>query len=483
MTHQFPTSMDFAGHNEPMRIECDIYDLVVEGEIPKEINGVWYRSVPDPQYPPMLGDDVFISGDGQVNAITFENGHADYKLRYIMSERLKNDRTARRSLHGNYRNPFTDDPSVKGKDRGVYNTTPIFHASKLLALKEDNVAMELDPRTLETKGRFTFGGKLKSQTMTAHTRLDPDTGELFFFGYEAAGLATTDVAYCIADKNGNLIHEEWFKAPYVSMMHDFAVTKEHAVFPVFSTTTDMEKLKAGAPHWAWDQTKPTYVGIMPRKGKVSELRWFEGPPCFAYHMMNAFTEGSKVHMDLCVADMNMFPFIMAVGGYEYNPMNANGRLARWTFDLSTYDSAKTNTWVETILGPGGDMPRVADKDFMKDYSIGYMAIFDPRIGPPILSGPTGAGFNAILRLNIKTGEIKAWSQPETTLQEPVHIKSHQAGHEGYLAVVCDLHATNTAQILLFAAGSIETGPIARLHIPMRQRGAVHGNWVSAEALL
>ncbi|MGV3592200.1 MAG: carotenoid oxygenase family protein, partial [Gammaproteobacteria bacterium] len=100
MTHPFPQSMDYAGHNEPMRVECDIYDLVIEGEVPKEINGVWYRSVPDPQYPPLHGDDVFISGDGMVNALVFENGHVDYKLRYVMSERLKADRAARRSLFG-----------------------------------------------------------------------------------------------------------------------------------------------------------------------------------------------------------------------------------------------------------------------------------------------------------------------------------------------------------------------------------------------
>ncbi|MEY4641170.1 MAG: hypothetical protein RLZZ227_1164 [Pseudomonadota bacterium] len=482
MTQPFPHSMDYAGHNEPMRVECDIYDLVVEGEVPAEINGVWYRSVPDPQYPPLHGDDVYISGDGMINAITFENGHVDYKLRYIMTERLKHDRAARRALHGKYRNPFTDDPAVKGKDRGVYNTTPIFHGGRLLALKEDNLAMELDPFTLDTRGKYNYGGKLKSQTMTAHTRVDPDTGELFFFGYECCGLATKDVAYCIADSHGNLIHEEWFQAPYVSMMHDFAVTKEHAIFPIMSTTTDMDRLKAGLPHWAWDHTKPTHVGIMPRKGKIADMLWFEGPPCFSYHMMNAFTEGSKVHLDLCVADMNMFPFIMGGGGYAYNPQNANGRLARWTFDLATHSSAHSNTWTETLLGPGGDMPRIADKDAMKDYEVGYMAVFDPRLGPPILSGPTPAGFNALLRLKIKTGEVQAWSQPNTTVQEPVHIASRQPGHEGYLAVVCDLHATNTAQVLLFAAADIETGPIARLHVPLRQRSAVHGNWVASDVL-
>src|SRR5690606_35559405 len=99
----------------------------------------------------------------------------------------------------------------------------------------------------------------------------------------------------------------------------------------------------------------SYVGIMPRNGSVRDLRWFEGPPAFAYHMMNAFTDGNLVHLDLCVADINMFPFIMEAGGYAYEPAKANARLARWTFDMASSDG----TWRETVIGPGGDMPRVA----------------------------------------------------------------------------------------------------------------------------
>lgn len=479
MTHPFPHSMDFAGHNEPMRVECDIYDLeVIEGQIPAEIRGTWFRSVPDPQYPPAPGDDVFISGDGMVNALSFENGHADFRMRYVMTERLKNDRAARRSLYGKYRNPLTDDPSVQGKPRGVANTTPIWHGGRLLALKEDSRAMELDPHTLQTLGEFDYGGKLKSQTMTAHPRVDPDTGELYFFGYEAGGLVTLDVAYCIADRAGKLISEQWFKLPWVSMMHDFAITKEHAIFPVFPTVSDMGKLEAGVPHWAWDASKPTRVGIMPRNGNVEDLRWFEGPPCFSYHMMNAFTEGSKVHLDLCVADINMFPFVMAAGGYEYDPSQANGRLARWTFDLA----GASTTWQETVIGPGGDMPRIAEHDMLKSYSIAYMAAFNPELGPPILSGPTPAGFNCVLRINVQTGAITSWAQPGTTIQEPVLIKSREAGHEGYLAAVCDMHATNTAEIVLLLASEVERGPIARIKVPMRLRCGVHGNWVPREEL-
>jgi carotenoid cleavage dioxygenase len=87
MAKPFPNTMDFAGWNAPSRIECDIYDLVTEGAVPEEISGSWYRSIPDPQYSPMLGDDTFLSGDGMVSLFRFENGHVDFKMRYVKTER------------------------------------------------------------------------------------------------------------------------------------------------------------------------------------------------------------------------------------------------------------------------------------------------------------------------------------------------------------------------------------------------------------
>jgi carotenoid cleavage dioxygenase len=80
--------------------------------------------------------------------------------------------------------------------------------------------------------------------MTAHPRPDPETSELHFFGHEAAGLATPDVAYCMAHKEGELIREDWFKVPYVSLMHDFAVTEEHVVFHVFPTVAELDRINA-----------------------------------------------------------------------------------------------------------------------------------------------------------------------------------------------------------------------------------------------
>ena len=478
MTTPFPETMDFIGFNAPSRAECDIFDLEVDGSVPEDINGTWYRSIPDPQFSPMLGHDAFISGDGMVGMYRFGNGHVDYRMRYVMTERLQNDRAARRSLYGLYRNPFTDDPSVKDRKRGVANTTPIFHGGKLLALKEDSRAVELDPHTLATIGEWSYDNQLRSETMTAHPKLDPQTGELHFFGYEAGGLATKDVAYCVADKAGKLIKEEWFKVPYVSMMHDFAVTREHVIFPVFPTTCDLDRLKAGGSHWIFEPDKDSFIGIMPRDGSVKDMRWFKGPARMAYHIMNAFSEGSRVHMDACLAEVNVFPFILEASGIKPTPEQMMGYLGRWSFDLSK----PGEDFEEQILGPGGDLPRVRDEKQMADYDIGYYLTFDPAVGPPCISGPVGPGFNTLFRLEVNTGKLKSLNLgPNTTLQEPVIIPSKKPGHEGYLAFVVERHDTMLCEVAIVEAEHLDKGVIATVKMPLRVRSGVHGNWVPAEA--
>jgi carotenoid cleavage dioxygenase-like enzyme len=477
VTHSYPDVFDFAGFNAPSRIECDIYDLIVEGEIPAEIDGSWYRAIPDHQFPPKFAKDTYLSGDGMVSLMRIENGHADFKQRYVMTERLKNDRAARRGLHGLYRNPYTDDPSVRGKDRTVANTTPVWHGGRLLMTKEDGLPYEVDPDTLETVGQFNYEGRLKSPTFTAHPRLDPETGELFFFGYEASGLATRDVAFCVADRNGELVREDWFQAPYCGLMHDFLVTKEHIVFPLWPITADRARIEAGGAHWVWEPEKGSYVGIMPRGGRVEQMRWYQMPAHSAFHYMNAFSDGPRVHLDFGYGNVVGFPFIQEASGIRVplGEMRGPGYV-RWTFDLSK----PGHSFDEDVLGPGGDMPCIARKDAMKNYEIGYLQTFDPRNSPPLISGPVGPGFNTICRIEMKTGKTARLGLGQnTTVQEHVHIPSKIPGHEGYLIFAVDLHDKMLSEVAIVEAGNLERGPIARIQMPFRLRCQVHGLWVPA----
>ena len=84
------------------------------------------------------------------------------------------------------------------------NTAPVAHGGKLFALKEDGLPHQIDPNTLATIGPYDFNGKWKSQTFTAHPKLDPVSGEMIAFGYEATGLASDDLWIYTHDRKGNI---------------------------------------------------------------------------------------------------------------------------------------------------------------------------------------------------------------------------------------------------------------------------------------
>ncbi len=482
----FPNTLDYIGLNSPIGEEYQIDSLQVEGRIPGDVEGTFFRAVPDPAFPPFMEDGgAVLSGDGMVSAVRFNAGRAGFAIRYVQTERHRTEAAAGRALFGKYRNPFTDKPEARGLDRTVANTTPVWHAGRLLMTKEDGRPYRIDPRTLDTLGRHDFGGKLKSETMTAHVRIDPQTGEMFFFGYEADGLASTKVAYCIADKGGELIREQWFDAPYCSMMHDFAITERYVLFPVYPTTADIDRLKAGGDHWVHHMNLDSWVGVMPRYGNISEMRWFRGPKGVScYHMLNAFEDGEgRIQFDQCLSSVNAFPFIQRASGLNVAPDAMGARLARWTIDLGSGSDAV----VETVIGPPGDLPRVPAASQGRPYTSGWMLTMNPEMqGPPVLGGPVGAMFNLLLRLDFTGKPPQGLGLPPGhCFSEPTHVPAANPAHEGWLITVVD-QQTGPAEfkhaVWIIDAGNVGAGPVAKVAIPHRLRPQVHGWWVSAAEL-
>ena len=132
------------------------------------------------------------------------------------------DASCELTLTGKYRNKYTD--AVELKIRTTANTNVLYFNGRLLACKEDAPPYSLDPETLETIGLEDFNGQLPSLTFTAHPKLDPTTGELSCFGYEAKGDGTPDVCYFTVNKDNNVVETVWLISPVVAMIHDFAVT-------------------------------------------------------------------------------------------------------------------------------------------------------------------------------------------------------------------------------------------------------------------
>ena len=483
---RFPDTPDYTGLNTPVGEEYDIPSLGVEGDIPAAVEGTFFRAVPDPAFPPYMEDSgAIISGDGMISAIRIAGGKASCAMRFVQTARHRAEVAAGHALFGKYRNPYTDKPEVQGIDRTLANTTPVWHAGRLLLSKEDGRPYRVDPLTLETLGSYDFGGKLKSETVSAHVRIDPDTSEMFSFGYEADGLGSTKVSYFVADREGELVREQWFDVPYCALMHDFAVTEHYALFPVYPTTCDPERVRAGGDHWVHEPDLDSWVGVVPRDGDASDIRWFRGPKgVFCFHMMNAFEDAEgRIQFDQCLSDVNPFPFIQRASGLNVPPDKMNSRLVRWTIDLANGSDLVT----ETVIGPPGDLPVIPAKYQARPQTHGWLLTMNPEMqGPPVLGGPVGAMFNTLLRLDFTGGPPQALVlAPNECFNEPVHVPGPDPMHGGWLITVVNRQLGPEAFenfVWVLEADNIPAGPVATIPVPRRLRPQVHGWWVSAEAL-
>jgi carotenoid cleavage dioxygenase-like enzyme len=88
--------------------------------------------------------------------------------------------------------------------------------------------------------------------------------------------------------DGQLRRSEHFMAPFASVVHDFAPTSKHIVFPVFPLTASMDRARKGLPAHAWEPELGSRTGIMPRDGSAADMRWFRGEASYVFHPLNAY---------------------------------------------------------------------------------------------------------------------------------------------------------------------------------------------------
>ena len=78
-------------------------------------------------------------------------------------------------------------------------------AAVLAAMEASAPYATSQPLTLETIDPvYDFGGKLTSETFTAHPKVDPKTGEMLAFGYAAKGLLTRDMVFYTISPDGEI---------------------------------------------------------------------------------------------------------------------------------------------------------------------------------------------------------------------------------------------------------------------------------------
>ena len=115
-----------------------------------------------------------------------------------------------------------------------------------MALEEGNPPFLLGPATLEPEGYETYGGKVKGP-FTAHPKVDPETGEMIFFGYSAKEPSAIRDLH-VADKDSRITRTEMLEIPFASMIRSRDEELDHrARLPAHRIAGAREKRAAALP--------------------------------------------------------------------------------------------------------------------------------------------------------------------------------------------------------------------------------------------
>lgn len=275
----------------------DVPLTAVEGEVPRELAGVLYRNGPGTNEWQGTRYAHPFDGDGHVVRFAFEDGRVRYTNRFVRTRERVAESRAHRML---YRAFGTNLPgglranALRLRFKNAANTSVVHHAGKLLALWEGGVPHRLDPRTLETLGRETFGGRLDNRfsrfeavlapelPFSAHPKIDPDTGELIGFG-TLLGRTPRLLRYRIGP-SGELDPPEVDTLDRLVFVHDFVLTRRYAIFFLAPVAFQVLRALSGLAPPAEALTalhRPTQVRLVPRDGGPTIT--LETSPCFLFH--------------------------------------------------------------------------------------------------------------------------------------------------------------------------------------------------------
>jgi carotenoid cleavage dioxygenase-like enzyme len=412
-----------------------------------------------------------------MHMIRIENGHADLKTRYVQTEKLKLERAARRPLFGAYRNPFTNDPSVAGRDNHTANTSMLWHGGKLFALKEAARPMRIDPETLETLGSWDFDGKLTGRTFTAHPKHDPATGELIAFSYNASGEASKIIDLHWISPDGEITRQESFEAPYSSMVHDFLISPNYIAFVICPMLCDWERVKRGEPYFVWDPNLPVKVAVIPRHEGVAALRWYSAPVLgMQTHTINAWEADGKLHLDHFFTRsgwLSQFPHVSDPNARELPPF-----AERWTIGLGGNEDRFNIT---RLYDQVGEMPVIDPRSLGKPTRHVYFGTTNKDYGPMLEMGPKGPPFTCICHANLQTGTLDYYyAGPDAAPEEPLFIprSAESADGDGWLLTVVGRRAENRTDVVILDAQALARGPVATIKLPCRIHEGFHGTWIA-----
>jgi all-trans-8'-apo-beta-carotenal 15,15'-oxygenase len=445
----------------------------VEGEIPANLEGTFFRNGPGRQ---KIGETPYghwFDGCGMLSVFSIADQKVHFKNRYVRTPKYLKE-TATQKIQ--YRGFGTQIPGGLKKNIGRMpgnpaNTNSVYHGGKLLALYEGGRPFELDATTLETVGEYTYDGELtKANVFSAHGHFHGSTGDWINFGTGSMGFGMKGPKLCFnifrINKAGKMIAKGQVPMGHFPFAHDFALSGKYALMFINSITMGpvgqvMLGSRSIADGVSFDNSIPMQVAVVDLD-TMQEVRRFETEPGAIIHFGNAFEEGDEIVVDAMFADnfeandsLSDIFNAKALKGGEFRRYRLNMATGAMSFETMSPTNSEFPTFNQTKAGVKHDVT--------------YSAC----------SVDNGADsfFNAFQRVSYD-GDIQLNTlEPGFYGSEPLFAPAKDSNDDadGYiLEVVYDAHEHSSSLVIFPAADIAE--PVASLKLRHHLPHQFHGFW-------
>jgi carotenoid cleavage dioxygenase-like enzyme len=430
----------------PVFDERDDVGLVVEGEIPKGLRGVFMRNGPNPRFEPDPRYAYPFDGTGMIHALHLEDGRASYRNRWVVTREFAEESVAG---HRIYNSTFSPPPHAD-----LANTNIVHHAGRYLALYEGGLPYAVTA-DLQTIGLVDYGGQLPGR-MSAHPKIDSLTGEMLSVAYDMKARTLT---YLRMDPQGRVDRNVTFQPPWAAMVHDVAITAHHVIVFVCPAVFDFTK---GGPPETWQPDRGTAVAVIPRDASAgSDVIWVHGAPFFQFHTVNAHADGQRIEV--------VVPW--------YDSFSVTAPAKRLELHRLVIDIGKKTLTDEALDDRACEFGRVNEAYLGKKARYGYVGLRSTPTGQL----PQMGAFEAFARYDLEDGTKEVHQFPAgQTVCEPVFVADPHGEHEedGFIFSFVHDMSQREGLFVILDARHLSAAPLATIRLRRRVPAGLHGSWTA-----
>ncbi len=455
--------------------EYDADDMEVIGTIPTDIDGIYVRNTENPVHD-AIGRYHPFDGDGMLHMMQIKDGKAHYKNRFIRTKGFEAEQEAERSLWigcmgkpdrselpGRCAHPFIKDSS---------STDVVVHNGQILStFWQCGDGYRLDAQSLETLGIEDWTPK---NGISAHPKVDLNTGELLFFNYSATA---PFMHYGVVGADNELKHYVPIDLPGSRLPHDMAFSKNYSILNDFPQYWPEAMVAQNFYLPVYDKSLPSRFAVIPRYGHPEDVKWFEAETTYVLHFMNAYEEGDELIMDGYFQD-NPRPNPLDFMPERYKALAANidlhsleTHLHRWRFNLKTGETVEERLYDEEIVEFGTINPKVAGEKHRYIYSV--------------LGEDGWFLFTGLIKHDLETGRTQRYDFGEKRYGSEAPFiprKNATSEDDGYLISFITDMELDRSECVILDAKDIAAGPVCQIILPHRICSGTHAVWANAEEL-